>query len=138
MKFPVFEFIKKFIFYLFKEATNAGGKASCFGRKNYREKLKANNPEKYEEIKKKATENALRHKKQIDETNENLKNVLIRLKQLENSKTLTESEEASMMRQNRAKYTPRKKVEEFISENIPHIETPKKEVIKQNYWSMMF
>ncbi|CAG5045585.1 unnamed protein product [Parnassius apollo] len=185
-------------------------------QKNYREKLKANNPEKYEEIKKKAAENALRyyrnkrvnykgdqkeeqrrkwkedrkkpknncqqpcskttdkesvdlrniqrrieykfqqenmrllkdlfnlskrfnnlqnllyrHQKQIDETNENLKNVLIRLKQLENSKTSTESEEASMMRQNTAEYTPRKRVEELISENIPHIETPKKEVIKQ-------
>ncbi|CAG4987951.1 unnamed protein product [Parnassius apollo] len=99
-------------------------------QKNYREKLKANNPEKYEEIKKNAAENALRHKKQIDETNENCKNV-IRLKQLENSKTSTDSEEASMMRQNTAEYTPRKRVEKFISENISHIETPKKEVIKQ-------
>lgn len=46
-------------------------------------------------------------------------------------KTLAESEETSVMRQNTAEYTPRKRVEEFIRENIPHIETPKKEVIKQ-------
>ncbi|CAG5036419.1 unnamed protein product [Parnassius apollo] len=69
-------------------------------QKKYRDKLKKENPQKYEEIQKKAKERSAH----------------------ETQETYTRELEEK---------TPRKEVTEFISNNIPNIETPKKEEVKK-------
>lgn len=72
-----------------------------------------------------------RQQEKLKEINKKYENVMIGLKILENSTKLDETEQIDETRINIAESTPRKRADDFINENIPTVETPKKEAIKQ-------